>query len=123
MSMRTGEWWDDAAPYGANGYTFERGEVVNMTGVRVAREFTFETTDRQASARGTAELTDGRVYQFTILRPSFAREAGGRERVRLATLSRQDFRSLASGLLEFEIAGDRVASSKVDEYRAAAAAL
>lgn len=120
MTMRTGERWDDNAPYGVNGYSFGRGEVVRGT---VAREFTFETNDRQCALRGVAEMTDGRVYQFTLLRPEFAREKDGRERVRFAHLSREGYRDAARGLLEFEIVGKRVDPAKVDGYRAQADAL
>lgn len=123
MTMRRGEWWDDDAPHGTHGYTFGRGEEVNMTGVHVVREFTFLTTDRQASMRGAAELSDGRVYQLTVLRPGHSRSRDGRERVRFASLSRKDFRSLAAGLLEWEVSGKRVDPAKVDGYRKAVDAL
>lgn len=118
-SMTRGEWWDDAAPYGANGYSFGRGERVDMTGVRVAREVTFPMMpgDPNCVARGVAELTDGRVYQFTILKPGHSRECGGRRRVRFASLSRQSFGDLANGLIDWERNGGRMTDADAARYR------
>lgn len=117
MSMRTGEWWDDSAPYGANLYEFGSGETVK--GVQVAREITFAMMpgDPNCAARGVAELTDGRVYQFTILRAEFARERDGRARVRFASLSRQPFTDLAHGLLNWEEDGGRITEGDAMRYR------
>lgn len=116
MSMQTGEWWDDAAPYGANGYEYGRGEVIRN--VSVLREVTFEMMpgDPNCTARGVAEMTDGRVYQFTILRDDHGRERDGRRRVRFASLSRQPFHELARGLLDSEVLGKRVTPESAARY-------
>lgn len=117
MSMRTGEWWDDSAPYGVNAYAYGQGEVI--TGVQVAREVTFAMMpgDPNCVARGVAEMTDGRVYQFTILKPGHARKRDGRDRVRFASLSRQPFTELAHGLLNWEEDGGRITEGDAMLYR------
>ena len=53
-SMTRGEWWDDSAPYGANGYEYHKGE--RITGYTVAREITFDMMpgDPNCAARGVA---------------------------------------------------------------------
>lgn len=118
-SMTRGEWWDESAPYGVNGYTFGRGERVDMTGVRVIREVTFAMMpgDPNCVARGVAELTDGRVYQFTVLKPDHARECDGRKRVRLASLSYQSFEGLSNALIDSEYRGRRMTGADAARYR------
>lgn len=116
-SMTRGEWWDDSAPYGVNAYAFGNGEPVR--GHTVAREVTFDmqTGDPNCVARGVAEMTDGRVYQFTVLREDHARERDGRARVRFASLSRQTFADAAHGLLNWEEDGARVSMGAAMLYR------
>lgn len=122
-SMTRGEWWDDSAPYGTNGFQYRKGE--RITGMVIAREIAFAMMpgDPNCAARGVAETTDGRVYMFTVLRPEFARErreAGertGRKHTRFASLSRQSFADTAHGLLTWEEAGHRIAPDDVARYR------
>jgi hypothetical protein len=116
-TMARGEWWDVAAPYGTNGYQFGRGEVV--TGGTVLREVTFDMQpgDPNCVARGVAEMTDGRVYMFTVRKPGHGPEYDGRERPRLATLSRQGFAETAHGLLNWEEDGGRVSEGDAMLYR------
>lgn len=117
-SMTRGEWWDESAPYGPNGYTYGRGE--RIAGAQVAREVTFDMQpgDPNCVARGVAEMTDGRVYMFTVVREEFARNcpADGRKRRRFASLSRQPFREAASELMAWEIAGHRIRPADAPEY-------
>lgn len=122
-SMTRGEWWDDSAPYGANGYEWHKGE--RITDAVVVREvaFTMMPGDPNCAARGVAEMTDGRVYMFTVLRPEWARErreAGertGRRHTRFASLSRQSFTDTAHDLLTWEEAGHRIAPGDAARYR------
>lgn len=116
-SMTRGEWWDSSAPYGVNLYEFGRGEPV--TGHTVAREVTFNMMpgDPNCTARGVAEMTDGRVYMFTVLKPDHAREIDGRERVRFASLSRQPFHETARGLVDWEATGGRITLDAAAAYR------
>lgn len=118
-SMTRGVWWDTAAPYGPNGYEYGRGE--DVTGHTVAREITFDMMpgDPNCIARGVAEMTDGRVYRFTTLKPGHVttRDHDGRPRPRLASLSRQSFHETARGLLESEFAGHRLTAEDVARYR------
>lgn len=118
-SMTRGDWWDTAAPYGMNGYGYESGERVDMTGVRVAREITFAMMpgDPNCVARGVAELTDGRVYSFTVRKPGHAPTYDGRERPRLASLSGQSFGDLSNGLLNWEENGGRITETDAMRYR------
>lgn len=116
-SMTRGEWWDSSAPYGVNLYEFGRGEPV--IGHTVAREVTFDMMpgDPNCVARGVAEMTDGRVYMFTVLKPDHAREVDGRKRVRFASLSRRSFAETAHGLLNWEEDGGRVSEGDAMRYR------
>lgn len=124
-SMTRGVWWDTAAPYGANGYEYGRGE--DVTGHTVAREITFDMMpgDPNCVARGVAEMTDGRVYSFTVLKSDHTTtfDNDGRPRPRLATLSRQTFHETARGLLEWELAGHRLTPESAREYREQISAL
>jgi len=117
-SMTRGVWWDTAAPYGPNGYQYGRGE--DVTGHTVAREITFDMMpgDPNCIARGVAEMTDGRVYTFTVLKPGHAttRDHDGRPRPRLATLSRQTFHEAARGIVEWELAGHRLTPESARAY-------
>ena len=122
-SMTRGEWWDDSAPYGANGYEHHKGE--RITGAVVAREvaFAMQPGDPNCTARGVAEMRDGRVYMFTVLRPEFARERRehgertGRMQTRFASLSRQSFADTAHSLLNWEEDGHRVSEGDAMLYR------
>lgn len=117
-SMTRGVWWDTAAPYGPNGYQYGRGE--DVSGHTVAREITFDMMpgDPGCVARGVAEMTDGRVYRFTVRKSSHdtVTDHDGRVRLRLASLSREPFHETARGLLEWEAAGHRVTSADVERY-------
>jgi hypothetical protein len=118
-SMTRGVWWDTAAPYGPNGYEYGRGE--DVTGHTVAREITFDMMpgDPNCIARGVAEMTDGRVYMFTVRKPGHAteRDHNGRPRPRLASLSRQPFHETARGLVDWEAAGGRITPDAAAAYR------
>lgn len=118
-SMTRGEWWDESAPYGANLYRYGRGE--RITGAVVAREVTFDMQpgDPNCTARGVAEMTDGRVYQFTVLQDRFARtcKADGRKRVRFASLSRMPFHETAYELMMWEAAGHRILPGDIPRYQ------
>ncbi len=115
-TMTRGEWWDDAAPYGANGYQFGRGETVREISVRQEITFDMMPGDPNCVARGVAQMADGRVYTFTVLKPDRATERDGRVRVRLATLSRQPFHETARGLLMWEADGHRIDRADVARY-------
>lgn len=118
-TMARGTWWDTAAPYGPNGYQYGRGE--DVTGHVVLREITFDMMpgDPNCTARGVAEMTDGRVYRFTVRKPDHVtdRDHDGRPRPRLASLSRQPFHDTARGLLESEVLGKRVTPERAAQYR------
>lgn len=118
-SMTRGVWWDTAAPYGPNGYEYGRGE--DVTGHTVAREITFDMMpgDPNCIARGVAEMTDGRVYTFTVRKPGHAteRDHDGRPRPRLASLTRMPFHEAARGLVDWEAAGGRIAPDAAAAYR------
>jgi hypothetical protein len=118
-TMTRGMWWDTSAPYGPNGYQYGRGE--DVTGHTVMREITFDMMpgDPDCVARGVAEMTDGRVYTFTVRKSDHVttRDNDGRLRPRLASLSRLPFHETARTLLEWEFAGHRVSADAVAEYR------
>ncbi len=118
-TMTRGTWWDTSAPYGPNGYRYGRGE--DVTGHTVMREVTFDMMpgDPNCVARGVAEMTDGRVYTFTVRKPGHATEHDhdGRPRPRLASLSRMPFHETAHTLLDWEFAGHRVSADAVADYR------
>lgn len=117
-SMTRGTWWDSSAPYGPNGYEYGRGE--DVTGHTVAREITFDMQpgDPNCIARGVAEMTDGRVYTFTVVRPGHVttRDHNDRPRPRLASLTRQSFHEAARGLLKWEADGHRITPGDVTRY-------
>ena len=117
-SMTRGVWWDTSAPYGPNGYEYGRGE--DVTGHVVAREITFDMQpgDPGCVARGVAEMTDGRVYRFTVRKPGHdtVKDHNGRPRPRLASLSRQSFHETARGLLQWEADGHRIPPDDVARY-------
>lgn len=117
-SMTRGVWWDGSAPYGPNGYEYGRGE--DVTGHTVAREITFDMMpgDPNCIARGVAEMTDGRVYTFTVRKSGHVtdRDHSGRPRPRLASLTRMPFHEAARGLLKWEADGHRIAPGDVARY-------
>lgn len=117
-SMTRGTWWDSSAPYGANGYSFGRGE--DVSGHTVAREITFDMMpgDPNCIARGVAEMTDGRVYTFTVRKSGHAtvRDHNDRPRPRLASLTRMPFHEAARGLLQWERDGHRISPEDVERY-------
>lgn len=124
-SMTRGVWWDGSAPYGANGYQYGRGE--DVTGHTVAREITFDMMpgDPNCVARGVAEMTDGRVYTFTVVKPDHVtvRDHNDRLRPRVASLVRTPFHETAWALLDWEAAGHRVSADDVARYRGEIASL
>lgn len=94
-AFEDGSFWDNAAPYGPNGYA--RGEGREISGRLV---FGFVTDlSAQVLARGVMEGTDGAVYLWTVRRPGHEDLNG---RTRLATRTHQTVREAAGGLLELE---------------------
>lgn len=113
----TERFWDQGAPYGANQYSYGRGEWVDGS-VSTSIQFKMRPGD-QCIARGAMLMDDGRVYTWTVL-------AEGREHRpgvprRLASLSRLSFADVARGMLECET--DRIDPELIDGYRAQVAAL
>lgn len=96
----TDSFWDDMAPYGANGYAHGRGEFVpDWRPVREVSVRMREGTD-VLSRMGVAELADGRVYHFAY---RIAEHWQGRP-LKVAHPVRESFPDAARRMLENETA-------------------
>ena len=121
----TERFWDQAAPYGPNLYSYGRGEWVDG---KVSRSIQFTMRDGdQCLARGAMLMNDGRVYTWTVLRegrehrPESPRRLASMVCVRFGGDSVATFRDEARGMLEFE--RDRIEPDLFDVYRAEVNAL
>jgi hypothetical protein len=113
----TERFWDEMAPYGANGYSFGRGEWVDGS-VSQSVQFKMRPGD-QCIARGVMLMSDGRVYTWTVLAEGREHRPGAPRR--LASLSRQTFADAARGMLTFE--WDLIDPDLIDGYQSQVDAL
>jgi hypothetical protein len=108
----TERFWDRSAPYGVNGYSYGRGEWVDGE-VSQSVQFKMRAGD-QCIARGVMEMTDGRLYTWTVRAERHADMSGHR---RLATLMRSGtFAELSHSLFAAE--ESRIDPDRIAEYRA-----
>lgn len=103
--------YDQAAPYGANGYAYYRGEEVDGMSVQTI-QFKMKPGD-QCLARGVMKMADGRVYTWTVRSERHPDPATGRHR--LATRSRRSFEETAREMFECE--RDRILPDLLDFYQ------
>lgn len=105
--------WDDMAPYGANGYAYGRGEYVrDWRPVQSVSVRMREGAD-VISRAGVAKLADGRVYRFAY---RVAQHWEGKP-LKVATLLREPFADAARRMLESETGIGRADAASLAVFR------